>query len=119
MNIALQTLLCGVLLFGGILLLVVAHRSAQERLGRNRFVGVRTSATMRSDDAFRVGNRAAASATRLGGMISVVSGIFVLLVPAGGPLGVGVAVVGTAVMLGMVILGGVRGHRAAQAHGGS
>ncbi|QGK71889.1 hypothetical protein GIY23_22425 [Allosaccharopolyspora coralli] len=117
MNIALQTLLCGVLLFGGVLLLVVAHRSAQERLGRNRFVGVRTSATMRSDDAFRIGNREAASATRLGGVISVVSGVAVLFAPAGGPLGVGIAIVGTAAMLGFVILGGVRGHRAAQSHG--
>ena len=36
------------------------------RLPRNRLAGVRTRATMRSDQAFRIGNRAAAPALTIG-----------------------------------------------------
>ncbi len=42
----------------------LAHASERGQLGRNGAVGIRTSATMRSDAAWDAGHRAAASLTR-------------------------------------------------------
>ena len=85
-----------------------------ERLPRNRFGGVRTPATLRDDETFRVGNKVAGLPIAVGGAVGTVGGA------------VGLAMTGTAAiivtsvlaLLGMLVIagaGGVLGHRAAEA----
>lgn len=78
------------------------------RLPRNRLVGVRTAATLRSDDAFVAGNRAAGPPIIVGGLVALAGGVAVLL-------GVGkpVVVVGVLVMVVLALVGASRANRAA------
>ncbi|WP_199428849.1 SdpI family protein [Qaidamihabitans albus] len=86
----------------------------RERLPRDRGTGVRTAATLRSDEAFRVANRVAGLPTLVAGAVGLLSGAAALLMP--GVWGTFAAVV--VGLIGMVLLvagGGVLGHRAASA----
>ncbi|MGB3437148.1 MAG: SdpI family protein [Actinophytocola sp.] len=85
-----------------------------ERLPRNRFGGVRTPATLRDDETFRVGNKVAGLPIAVGGLVGLLGG------------GLALAMTGTAAvivtsvlaLLGMLVIagaGGVMGHRAAEA----
>lgn len=58
-----------------VLFLVLAARMAQGRLSPNGFVGIRTSATMQSSEAWYTGHRAAAGEVRLDGLIMAGSGL--------------------------------------------
>jgi hypothetical protein len=80
-----------------------------ERLPRNRFGGVRTPASMRSDRAFRVANKVgglpiavAGGIGALCGLVTVLTGLAVVLI------------VGFAGMVAITIAGGIVGHRAAE-----
>jgi hypothetical protein len=81
-----------------------------ERLPRNRFAGVRTAASMRSDRAFRVANKVGGLPTAVAGGIGAISGLVALLTGL-----VVVLVVGFVGMVAITIAGGVAGHRAAAA----
>ena len=101
----------------GLALLVVALLGARSRLRRNRFAGVRTCATLRSDAAFMLANRAAAMPIGAAGVVAAAGGSVLLtsVVLAGRPGPVGwvvltVAVVGSLALTG---LGGVVGDRVA------
>lgn len=106
----------------GLALLVVALLGARSRLRRNRFAGVRTSATLRSDAAFTLANRAAAMpigaagvVAAAGGSVLLASGLLVRGMLTNGPEPVGwvvlaIAVVGCLMLTG---LGGVVGDRVA------
>lgn len=119
------------LVAAGLALLVVALLGARSRLRRNRFAGVRTAATLRSDAAFTLANRAAAMPIGAAGVVAAAGGSFLLAsgplasgplasgllagVLARGPESVGwvvltVTVVGSLVLTG---LGGVVGDRVA------
>lgn len=85
-----------------------------ERLPRNRFGGVRTPATLRDDETFRVGNKVAGLPIAVGGAVGILGG------------GIALAMTGTATtvviavlaLLGTLLIagaGGVLGHRAAEA----
>ncbi|MCW2717326.1 MAG: hypothetical protein JWR81_1148, partial [Pseudonocardia sp.] len=54
----LRLILGAVLVLAGVVLVVVAVLGARSMLRRNRWVGVRTPATLASDAAFDAGNRA-------------------------------------------------------------
>ncbi len=86
----------------------------REKLPRSRRAGVRTDATMRSDEAFRVANRVAGLPTMVGGAVGVLAGAAALAMP-----GTGGAVIAAVVgVLGVFVLlagGGLLGHRAAAA----
>ncbi len=100
-----------VLLAVGIALCTVGLLGWRGRLPRNRFAGVRTAATLRSDAAFAIANRVAAPPVLAAGAISAVAGALAL--GTGGALLtviVGVAGVGTVALL---IAGGLLGHRVA------
>lgn len=101
-----------VLALGGIALGVVGYLGLTERLPRNRYSGVRTPATMRGDRAFRVGNKVAGPPTLAGGVVGLAGAILAWAMPTDGGL-LTVVIVGTAVMLTLTIVGGVRGARAA------
>jgi SdpI/YfhL protein family len=62
---------------GGAIVIVVGRMAAAERLPRNVLAGIRIPSTMRSDEAWRVGHRAAASALTAAGLGPVVVAIIV------------------------------------------
>ncbi|MEV4347427.1 SdpI family protein [Actinoplanes sp. NPDC049596] len=78
------------------------------RLPRNSLVGVRTKSTMRSARAFTVGNRVAGPAVVAGGLAAVVAGVVALAVD-----NTAWVLAGVALMLVLVIVGGISGSRAA------
>jgi uncharacterized membrane protein len=101
----------------GAVLLVVGVLGWRGALRRNRFVGVRTAATMGSEDAFRVGNRVAGPAVCGAGTVAVLGGVAGWAAPSAtaGWTVFGIAAVGT---LALLVAGGVVGSAAAarQAH---
>jgi hypothetical protein len=104
--IALVPIVLGVLVgWGGFL-------GLREKLTRDRGAGVRSAATMRSEEAFRLGNKVAGLPTLAGGAIAVLAGAAGLAMPATAGLIVA-AVVGVLGMLVLVAAGGVLGNRAA------
>lgn len=107
-----RLILATLLVLAGAVFVVVAVLGARSRLRRNRWIGVRTPATLASEDAFVVGNRAAAAPVGAAGAVAVVGGA-TLLSGADGVLGwvvLGVSVVGMLVLAGV---GGLVGDRAA------
>ncbi|HJQ45863.1 MAG TPA: SdpI family protein [Amycolatopsis sp.] len=86
----------------------------REKLPRDRGAGVRTAATLRSDDAFRIANKVAGLPTITAGVIGVFAGVGGLAVPTTAGTVVA-AVVGLVGMLALVFAGGLLGHRAALA----
>jgi SdpI/YhfL family protein len=86
----------------------------RDRLPRNRFAGVRTPATLRTDETFRVANRVAGLPMVVAGLIGLVTGAVAFVVPAGAAV-VTTVVVGGAGLLAIAIAGGVLGHKAAAA----
>jgi len=94
----------------GLLVVWVAVRSWQERLTRNWVAGVRTRSTMRSDEAFRVANKAAAPLAGAGGVVLAAGGLAAAFVPRSA---VGIALFGGVLLfLALCIAGAVRGIRA-------
>jgi uncharacterized membrane protein len=86
----------------------------REKLPRSRGAGVRTDATMRSDEAFRVANRVAAVPTMAAGVVGVLAGVAALAMPD--TLGTVLATTfGIVAVFVLVAGGGVLGHRAASA----
>jgi hypothetical protein len=84
----------------------------REKLPRGRGAGVRTVATLRSDEAFRIGNKVAGLPTIVAGVAGVLGGIAGLVMP--GTAGTVIAtVVGLVAIAALVIAGGLLGHRAA------
>src|SRR4029078_7048366 len=97
------------LVLAGLALVVVAVLGARSVLRRNRWVGVRTPATLASETQFVAGNRDAAAAVGAAGCVAAVGGAFLLLdgnwvIPTISLLG----------MLGFTVIGGAGGPRAGQ-----
>lgn len=97
----------------GLVVAAVGLLGFLERLPRNRFGGVRTPATLRDDETFRVGNKVAGLPIAVGGLVGVIGGGVALLTT-----GTTAIVVAVLAMLGSLVIaaaGGVLGHRAAEA----
>ncbi|MGH3751144.1 MAG: SdpI family protein [Pseudonocardiaceae bacterium] len=108
-----STLLGVVLLVAAAALLTVGLLSWRRRLPRNRFAGVRTPATLRSDAAFIAANRVAAPPVLAAGTICAAGGV--LAFGTGGPaLAMIVGIAGTGAV-GLLLAGGLLGHRVATA----
>ncbi len=106
--------LLGVLLLGaGGALFLVGLLGWQRRLPRNRFAGIRTAATLRSDAAFSAANRVAAPTVVAAGAICGAGGGLALGAD-GSALTVIVAVAGSGAV-GLLLAGGLLGHRVAAA----
>jgi hypothetical protein len=103
-------LLALVPLLVGSALVVVGLLGLLERLPRNRFVGVRTPATLRTDRAFHLANKVAGLPVAVAGTVGVLSGVLGLLTPS-----LVLAAVGFAGLVGIAVAGGVLAHRAAEA----
>jgi SdpI/YfhL protein family len=109
-----RLLLGCLLVLMGLALLAVAVLGLRRRLPRNRWIGVRTPASLRSDAAFAVANQVAAAPLGAAGAVALAGGT-ALLAGAGGGLGwvlLAVSLVGAVVLAGV---GGVAGDRAAGA----
>lgn len=97
----------------GLVVAAVGVLGFRERLPRNQFGGVRTPATLRDDETFRIGNKVAGLPIAAGGAVGVAGGVVALLMT-----GAAAVVVTVLAVLGTVVIaaaGGVLGHRAAEA----
>ncbi|HEX2301449.1 MAG TPA: SdpI family protein [Pseudonocardiaceae bacterium] len=110
---AASTILGAVLLVAGVALGIVGLLGWQQRLPRNRFAGIRTPATLRSDAAFAVANRVAAPTVLAAGAVCATAGALALGAE-GAMLTVIVAVAGLGT-LALLIAGGLLAHRVAAA----
>jgi uncharacterized membrane protein len=112
-----QVLVVGVVvLAASAALLVIGALSHHDRVPRNRWVGVRTPATMRSDDAWFAAQRSASPFLLIAGVLGVLTGVFWLVVaPEEGDDAARALIIGFVVVLtGPSLLGAVAGVRAAR-----
>ncbi len=100
------------LVLAGLALVVVAVLGARAALGRNRWVGVRTASTLASETQFVAANRAAAMPIGAAGVVAVVGGA-VVSAGGGGVLDGVVLTISLVGVLGLTVVGGVVGDRAA------
>ena len=100
-----------VVVFAGVLVALSGALGWIGKLPRNRLAGVRTTSTMRSENAFAVGNRVAGPAITLGGLAAVVAGLLGIFLPADDAEGA--ILVGVLLMAVLAIVGGILGSRAA------
>ena len=76
-------ILLGLLLIAaGVILLEVGRRSKAGTLRRNWIVGVRTSATLHSDEAWNIAHRVAGSTLQVGAVAPIAAGVITLFRPA-------------------------------------
>ena len=101
------------LITAGAALLTVGLLGWWGRLPRNRFAGVRTPATLRSDAAFTLANRVAAPPVLAAGAVCVAAGALAL--GAGGVMLTVIVAVGGAGTVALLIAAGLLGHRVAAA----
>lgn len=111
--LAVQVILCAVLVLGGAALLTLGLRGLRGRLPRNTYVGVRTPAAMRSEEAFELANRAAGPAMASAGVVAALSGIAQPMLATGFTVAM-VAIIGSVGAFALMIMGGVAGNRAAE-----
>lgn len=110
---AASTILGAVLMVAAAALGTVGLLGWRRRLPRNRFAGIRTPATLRSDAAFAVANRVAAPTVLAAAAVCATAGLLAL--DAGGTmLTVIVAVAGVGTV-GLLAAAGLLGHRVATA----
>lgn len=100
-----------VLVVAGALLITIGLLGWRRRLPRNRFVGIRTAATLRSEQAFGAANRVAAPPILAAGGVCAAGGALALGA-SGSVLTVIVAVTGIGAV-GLLLVGGLIGHRIA------
>lgn len=84
------------------------------KLPRNRWAGVRTTATMRDDAAFTLGNKVAGAPLLAAGAAAVAAGALGAVMPTTASR-ITVGAVGVLGMLVLTLVGGALGHRAAAA----
>jgi uncharacterized membrane protein len=102
-----------VLLVTGAALLTVGLLGWRRQLPRNRFAGIRTPATLRSDAAFIAANRVAAPPVLAAGAVCSLGGALAFGTDGPAlPVILGVVSVGA---VGLLLAGGVLGHRVAAA----
>lgn len=78
----------------------IAQRTEAGTLGRNGMAGIRTKATLASDEAWIAGHKAAAPATRVASVISALTSVGFLATSGRGELTILVLIVGIALLLG-------------------
>jgi hypothetical protein len=108
-----STLLGGLLLAASVSLLTVGLLGWRRRLPRNRFAGIRTPATLRSEAAFIAANRVAAPPV-FGSAVICAAGGALALRTGGGVLTLIVGIAGAGAVV-LVLSGGLLGHRVALA----
>ena len=87
-------ILCLVFVTTGVLSWEIGRRGARYKLERNRWVGIRTRATFRSEDTWFAAHHKAAPFFKLAGVAGVVGGLMFLLRPQGTLLVVTLGIIG-------------------------
>jgi uncharacterized membrane protein len=101
------------LMVGGIALVVLGATAGAGKLARQSVVGMRTRATLASDEAWEAAHEAAANWVMGAGAVLFVGGVVVMLVDTE-TTGVVVALIATALMLIPLVIAFLRGQAAAQ-----
>ena len=99
----------------GLIVMVVGRMAATGHLPRNLFAGIRLPSTMRSDEAWRAGHEAAASALMVAGVGPVVTALFVRAKNPGHKGQSILSKVSNMWLLGWIGFASVRANRAARA----
>jgi hypothetical protein len=99
----------------GVVVVVLGRLAATGRLPRNVLAGIRIPSTMRSDEAWRAGHRAAASALTASGLGPIVAAVIVGAKRPGGDVQTLLFRIGTGWLLGWLGLATVQASRAARA----
>jgi hypothetical protein len=105
-------ILASVLAAVGVIVAVLGFLGLAERLPMNRFAGVRTAATLRDAETFKIGNRVAGLPILVAGLVGVLGGVLALALPTGGLIAGLLAAIG---MIAIASAGGMIGHKAALA----
>ncbi len=108
--------LAALMVAAGGLVLGLALRSRNGTLGRNYVAGIRTKATLADDESWQAGQRAGWAWTAAGGAASILTGLAMLTRPSDA-VGFAILLGGTAVLVAGVVMGAVKGDRAAKAVG--
>lgn len=101
-------------IIGGILVGIGGYLGWSGRLRRDGGKGIRTEATMHSDEAFAVGNKVAGIPTMAAGAVGVFGGAAAFAMPTVGGM-VTAAALGVIGLLALLAAGGILGNRAAGA----
>ena len=108
-------ILIGVAFIGsGIGLWVVAERTADGRIGRNRYAGIRLRSTRESDEAWVAGHRAAKQGTRVAAALMGLTGVGLVAASGDADLAPLVIIVGSALWCGALIKATIAATRAAK-----
>jgi len=114
------------LLMLGVTIHFVSNQVASGDLGRNSAIGIRTKATMASDDAWEAGHAAAApmlTVTHLtaytAGAITLVIGVASTMTDVGRPVAIAVPLCGVGAVLTLLVMAASKANSAARAAGNS
>lgn len=109
-----MTLAVIVLLACYIVLIVVTHRCADGRIGLNTMIGVRTKTTMTNEQTWLTAHQVAERPTVIGAYAAILCALPAIFLP-GETMQVIALALSTAAMLAGVVIGTVRGTKAARA----
>jgi hypothetical protein len=101
--------------FAGVIVIALGRMAATGRLPRSNFAGIRIPSTMRTDEAWRAGHQAAASALTAAGVGPVVVAFVVGVKRPGGDAQANLLRIGTVWLIGWLGLATVQASRAARA----
>lgn len=113
-NIECVLVLAAVPVLAGLTVAAVGLLGLRERLPRNRFFGVRTAASLRDEQTFRLANRVAGLPTLVAGLVGVLAGVAAAFL-ADPAARITTVLIGLLGLAGIAVAGGVLGHRAALA----
>ncbi len=102
------------LIIGGAVIYRIGVRGENGELPRQRVAGLRTRATLSSDDAWYAAQKAGADLVKAAGALAVIGGLTSIPVYDQLPVAAALVLGTTAVMLSLVVWGGVRGQAAAR-----
>lgn len=102
------------LIVGGAAMLWTAWNGSQRRLRRNWFVGIRSRATLRSDEAWAAAHEEAAGPLGVGAGFTALAGLAVLVSGLDDPIGLTAVLIGAGICVVSVLVGARKGIAAAR-----
>ena len=108
-------LLLGVLMIAAaVVIIVVNNQASSGRIGPNRGIGIRTTATRSSPEAWQAAHRRAMPIMQFAAMVSLATGVVVLFLRSSPTLFWGVLLVGAALLGALSVAGAIVADRAAK-----
>jgi len=109
-------LLLGVVMIGAAIAIIVVNNGASNgRIGPNPGMGIRTTATRSSPEAWQAAHRAAMPIMQFAAIVSLATGVVVLFLRSSPNLFWGVLLVGVALLTALSVTGAIVADRAAKA----